>query len=88
MYRLLGKTVIRIMALDNFSQKIQSIKNMRPSPGFYIIMGPTDFIQDSYKLVLNFTVYNILYIIRTIDFIILRRLRMIFFDCLIVGFWP
>lgn len=52
LYNIIGKSSLRILVNSGLTeQEAVNMRNLRPTPGHFVIIGSTNFVQDTYKLV-------------------------------------
>lgn len=53
LYNVVGKSLLRILVLSNLTEaQAVSLNGMRPIPSYFVIVGSTHFVQDTYKMVI------------------------------------
>lgn len=54
LYYLIGNSILRLIVIDEFTEKtVSKIKSMRPSPSYYAIYASTAKMEDFFKTVEN-----------------------------------
>lgn len=64
LYYLIGNSILRLIVIDEFTEKtVSKIKSMRPSPSYYAIYASTAKMEDFFKTVVE-RILNI-YVVRS-----------------------
>ncbi|XP_077301068.1 ionotropic receptor 8a [Arctopsyche grandis] len=51
LYNIIGRSSLRILVNSGLTeQEAVNMRNLRPTPGHFVIIGNTNFVQDTYKL--------------------------------------